>query len=204
MRTAGACNPIQARRRGFTLPELMVAMLAGLALTGTVFMLLIDTVYEQRDGLADTTVEEKAYLLRANITKTLRSMSANMGISPDGTTTVYDSFGNKLGYTSIVFWSPTNGDYVLGTISYNTNSGAVIYTPNIASPSVQSVWMTNSPTKALKQFYFMTSQNIDGSQNNSLVNVVFEMYDNNFSQQGSVNNPTDIYRNFSVQLRNDY
>lgn len=204
MRLTQVLNSAKKARRAFTLPELMIAMVASLAITGTVFMLLVDTVYEQRNGLADTNVEEKAYLLRANITKVLRSMSANQGISGDGLTAVLDSNGNRLGFTSIEFWSPTNGDYVMGTISYDTNSGAVVYTPNAANPSVQTVWMTNSTTKVLTQLLFNTSQNLDSSENNSLVNVTFAMNDNGFSQQGSVNNPTYIYRSFSVQLRNDY
>jgi hypothetical protein len=63
--------------------------------------------------------------------------------------------------------------------------------------------MTNSPTVALTKLYFSTSFNLDGSQNNSLVNVVFQMNDNGFSQQSPINNPASIMRNFSVQMRND-
>jgi len=204
MKTARASNLVRASRQAFTLVELMVALVASIALTGTVFMLLVDTVLEQRNGLADTTVEEKAYTLQANITKCLRCMSANQGMTPDYTSALYDANSNQLGYSSVFVFSPTTNGYITANIRYNSLTGQVTYTPNIAIPSAQTVWMSNSTTAVLPELCFTTSRNLDGSQNSSLVNVVFQMNDNGFSQQSSPNNPTSIYRNFSVQMRNDY
>ena len=202
MKIACANRSIRNSRRGFTLVELMVAMVASIALVGTVFMLLVETVLEQRNGLADTTVEEKAYTLRANLTKTLRSASANQGVTP--TSPVYDGNGTRVGYQGVFVFTPFNGDYIMGSIAYNPSNGLVIYTPNTAIPSVQTVWMSNSPTVVLSKLLFNTSFNLDGSVSSSLVNVLFQMNDNGFSQRGVTNNPASIYRNFSVQMRNDY
>jgi hypothetical protein len=65
------------------------------------------------------------------------------------------------------------------------------------------LWMTNSAAAVLTELYFSTSFNLDGSQNNSLLNVVFQMNDNGFSRQNPTNNPASLFRNFSVQMRND-
>jgi prepilin-type N-terminal cleavage/methylation domain-containing protein len=203
MKTASTRIAARISRRAFTLVELMVAITVGLGLAGTVVLLLLQSATEQRHGFADTTVEEKAYTLQANLTTCLRSMSATMGITPNWPSLLNDSNGNLLGYQSIFLFYPTNGAYISANISYNSSSGQVIYTPNLLTPSTQMVWMTNTATAALTKLYFSSSFNLDGSQNNSLVNVVFQMNDNGFSQQNPTNNPASIFRNFSVQMRND-
>jgi prepilin-type N-terminal cleavage/methylation domain-containing protein len=190
-------------RRAFTLVELLVATAVGSVLGGAVLLLLCQTAAEQRSGLADITVEEKAYIFQADITACLRSMSANQGMTPDYSSGLYDTNGNLLGYRSVFIFYPTNGTYITANISYNSSSGQVAYTTNILDSSTQMVWMSNSATAALTQFCLSASFNLDGSQNNSLVNVLFQMNDNGFSGQNPVNNPTSIYRNFSVQMRND-
>jgi hypothetical protein len=185
----------------FTLVELMFSMAVGLGLAGTVMLLLVQAASEQRNGFADTTVEEQAYILEANITSCLRSMSANQGLTPNYSSGLYSS-GTFLGWQSIFVFAPSNGVYTTASITYNSTTGQVIYAPNVAATG-QIIWMSNSPSAALTELYFNPSANPDGSPNASLVNVAFQMNDNGFSQQGSTNNPTSIFRNFSVQMRND-
>jgi prepilin-type N-terminal cleavage/methylation domain-containing protein len=189
--------------RAYTLVELLVATAVGSIVAGTVLLLLCQTSMEQRSGFADMTVEEKAYLLQANIVSCLRSMSANQGLTPNYTSGLLNSGGNLLGYQSALVFSPSNGAYTTASITYTAASGQVIFTPDVTAPSTQTVWMSNSLTAVLTEFCMSTSFNLDGSQNSSLVNVLFQMNDNGFSQQGATNNPTSIYRNFSVQMRND-
>jgi hypothetical protein len=64
--------------------------------------------------------------------------------------------------------------------------------------------MTNSATLLLTNLVFSTSLNQVGAQNNSLVNVQFEMNDNKYSNQTPTNNIARVLRNFSVQMRNDF
>ena len=189
-------------RRAFTLVEILIAVAVGTVLGGTVLLLLCQTATEQRNGLADMAVEEQAYKLQANVTACLRSMSANQGMTPNYSSGYYDNNGNLLGYQSVFIFYPTNGSYITGNISYNASTGQVAYTTNISESSAQIVWMSNSPTAALTEFCLSSSFNLDGSQNNSLVNVSFQMNDHGFSQQGATNNPASVFRNFSVQMRN--
>jgi type II secretory pathway pseudopilin PulG len=203
MKTVSTHTAARISASAFTLIELMVATAVGIGLAGTVVLLLVQSATEQRNGFADTTVEEKAYTLQANITACLRSMSASMGLTPDYSSGVMNSGGNLLGYQSVSVFYPTNGAYLNASISYNSSSGSVIYTPNVSIPSTRIVWMTNSATAVLTEFYITTSFNPDSSQNNSLVNVLFQMNDHGFSQQPANNNPASIFRNFSVQMRND-
>jgi len=189
--------------RAFTLVELMLSTAVGVGLAGTVVLLLVQTATEQRNGFADTGVEEQAYMLQANLTSCLRSMSANQGLTPDWSSGLYNATGLLLGYKSVFIWYPTNGGYNMASISYNSTSGQVVYTPNVLTPSIQTQWMTNSASVVLTELCFSTSLNLDGSQNNSLVNVLMQMNDNGYSQQNPSNNPASIYRNFSVQMRND-
>ena len=203
MKTASANSTARFSQGAFTLAELMAATAVGLALSGTVVLLLVQTTTEQRSGFSETTVEEKAYMLEANITTCLRSMSANQGLTINYSSSLITN-GITNGYQSVSMFLPTtNGAYMTANISYNSASGQVSYTPNVSTPSIQTVWMSNSSTVMLTELYFNTSYNLDGSQNNSLVNVVFQMNDNGFSQQSPTNNPASIFRNFSVQMRND-
>jgi hypothetical protein len=43
----------------------------------------------------------------------------------------------------------------------------------------------------------------DGSPDNSLINVSFQLDDNGASGQNQTNNPASICRTFSVQMRNN-
>jgi prepilin-type N-terminal cleavage/methylation domain-containing protein len=203
MKPASIAIAHRLSRRGFTLVELLIAITVGIGLSGTVVLLLVQSATEQRNGLADMTVEEAAYTLEGNITACLRSMSANQGLTPNYGSGLLDTNGNLLGYQSVFLFYPSNGTYITASISYNPSSGQVLYTSNTSASSTETLWMTNSPTVALTKLYFSTSFNLDGSQNNSLVNVVFQMNDNGFSQQSPINNPASIMRNFSVQMRND-
>jgi type II secretory pathway pseudopilin PulG len=205
MRTISTNIATRVSKRAFTLVELMVATTVGIGLAGIVVLLLVQSAAESRNGFADTTVEEKAYTLQANITSTLRSMSASMGFNPNYASSPLDTNGNPLinEFQTITVFYPTNGGYIDATISFNPSTGTVIFTPNDAFPAKQVVWMTNSATARLTKFYLAGSQNLDSSQNNSLVNVVFAMNDNGFSQQPANNNPANLYRTFSVQMRND-
>lgn len=189
--------------RAYTLAELLVAMGVGAVLAGAVLLLLCQTATEQRYGLSDMTVEEKAYQLQANLTECLRSMSATMGMTPVWNSVVTTTNGTQLGYQSIDVFYPSNGTYITGNIKYNSGTGQVVFTSNVLAAGTSTVWMSSNSTAALTSFYFNTSYNPDGSQNNSLVNVSFQMSDNGFSQQNPVNNPASLFRNFSVQMRND-
>jgi prepilin-type N-terminal cleavage/methylation domain-containing protein len=195
----------QSHQRAFTLVELMVAMTVAVGLAGTAVLLLVQTGQEQRRGYADTTVEERAYVLQANLTSCLRGMSSGYGITGSSTNTVTDTNGVVYGYTSIYLFKPNSdgSSYTAGKISANLNDGSVIYTPNLSAPGSRIVWMTNSPNVVLRRFYFSSSLNLDGSQNNSLVNVTFQMDDNGYSKQNTAYNIANIYRSFSVQMRCD-
>jgi type II secretory pathway pseudopilin PulG len=188
--------------RAFTIPELLVAMAIGVMLAGTAMAILVQTAVEQRNGLADTTVEQQAYMLESRITGVLRCMSANQGMTPNYSTKVFDGNGNLLGYQSILLFYPSNGDYETATLSYNPALGQVTYVSNTATASPE-IWISNTTSYALGSLYFSTSFNPDGSQNNSLVNVAFQINDNGFSEQGPPNNPANVFRNFSVLMRND-
>src|SRR5580693_2226357 len=107
MKTASSHIAVRRSRRAFTVMELLAAMAVGLGLAGTIMLLLVQTATEQKHGYADTTVEQAA-----NITTCLRSMSANMGITPSYTSVVTDTNGNTLGYQSISMFYPTNGAYI--------------------------------------------------------------------------------------------
>jgi len=204
-------KPVSAnsRRRhstsGLTLVELMIASSIGLILAGSVVLLLIQAAKEQRHGFSDTTVEERAYTLQANIINVLRGSSAGRGVTLVSTTAVVNSVGTTVGYNSIYVFQPnTNGtSFTTGQITVNPANGSVIYVPDITVPASQVVWMTNSAGVVLRQLYFSNNVNLDGSKNNSLVSTTFLMDDNGFSGQNSTNNIANIQRSFVVQMRCD-
>lgn len=191
---------------GFTFVELMVAMSIGLILAGTVVLLLLQAATEQRHGYSDATVEESAYTLQANIINVLRGSSSGLGVTLVPGTEVYNGAGTIVGYNSIYVFKPnSNGtSFATSQITVNTNNGTVIYVPNIAVPANTVLWMTNHTGVVLRQLCFLGSFNLDGSPNNSLVNVSkLQMDDNGYSRQGSTNNIANIQRSFVVQMRCD-
>jgi prepilin-type N-terminal cleavage/methylation domain-containing protein len=203
-------KPVSANLRrkhstsGFTLVELMVASSIGLILAGTVVLLLIQAAKEQRHGFSDTTVEESAYTLQANIINVLRGSSAGLGVTLVPGTEVYS--GPKIiGYNSIYVFTPnSNGtSFATSQITVNTNNGSVVYVPNVAAPASKVVWMTNRTGVVLRQLYFLNGNNLDTSKNNSLVSATFLMDDNGFSGQNLTNNIANIQRSFVVQMRCD-
>jgi prepilin-type N-terminal cleavage/methylation domain-containing protein len=189
-----------ACRRAFTLVELMVAASIGVILAGTAVLLLIQAATEQQRGYSDTTLEERAYTLQANITSWLRSGSSSLGMQPNSATG-----DDTVGYTSIYVFTPNADGSALTTsqISADLVSGAVVYTRDTSAPANQALWMTNSPGVVLRKLNFKKSANLDGSPNANLVNVIFQMDDNGFSRQNATNNVADIERSFSVQMRAD-
>ena len=185
----------------------MIALGVGLPVAGAVVLLLVQAALEQRRGLADTTVDENAYILQARVTSCLRSMSCSGGLTTSNA--VYDAVTSKfLGYQTIngFYANPTNGSFTREQISFNPSSGQAIYTPDMSASANQIVWMTSGQTVALHQLYFNTDDGPDPyslAPNNTLVRVCFEMDDNGYSQQGTTNNLADIKRSFSVQMRSD-
>jgi len=199
MKLISARFSTEVRRGGFSLTELMIAVGVGLPVAGAVVMLLLQASFEQRRGLADTTVEQSAYVLQTRITSCLRSMNS---LTPEYSSGVYDGT-NLLGYQIVyVFHANTNGIPTTERIRFVTNlTGQVIYTPDMAILTNQVMWMSNSPTVVLRQLYFNTSPKMDGSLDSSLIRVCFEMDDNGYSKQSPTNNPADIYRSFAIQMR---
>lgn len=188
--------------RAFTLVELMFAMVIGLAVAGPVLLLLFQTATEQRKGLVSATVEENAYVLESKLAICLHSASSDLGITPDYSSQLTDTNGTGLGfYKSIFFFTVTNGINVRANIKFDSTSGSVVYTPNVLTTAGQSVWMTNGLTTKLTKLWFSPGKNLDGSGDASLVNVILQMDDNGFSNQRT--NTSSVYRNFSVQIRND-
>jgi prepilin-type N-terminal cleavage/methylation domain-containing protein len=171
-------------RRGFTLIEVMVAGFIGCILAVGVIELL----------------------LQAEITSCLRSSSATQGLQPIWSSAVdYPGTTNVMGYTSVDVFAPNgSGGWITGQITFNPTNGLVLYTTNTLVPATQIVWMTNSATMLLTNLVFSPSQTLVGAEYYSLVNVQFQMNDNGYSNQNPTNNIACVFRNFSVQMRNDF
>jgi len=191
--------------RGFTLPEVLVAGSIGVIITGFIMTLLLDSGAEARLGFGVATVEDQAYYLEGQLTRNLRGMSANQGVTPDRSTMCYAGNGAFLGYHGIyAFQLLTNGTSVTEHIVYDPTHGTVTCVTNTAAAATSTViWFTNSANCVVSNLWFNTSVNLDGSDNASLVNVVLEMNDNGYAERNSTNNTAAIYRSFAVQLRGD-
>lgn len=197
------CRP-REHRRAFTIPEVLVGILIGLPVAGTVVFLLLQAGSEQLRGLAGTTVEQSAYRLQANISGCMRGVSCTQGLTPDHTSQLTDGNGNLLGYQKVFVFRPKpDGTYTTEQIRFDSTTGRVVYIPDMSAPTNQVLWMTNSPSVALRQLCFTPSYNPDGSLNSSLVNVRFQMDDNGCSRHSPTNNPANIYRSFAIQMRSD-
>jgi len=217
MRIAPRTTSAQRPRAGFTLPELLIASTVSIILIGSVILLLIQVVREQRTCLACATVEQKAALLQAAICGCLRSNSSGMGVKFADPSLVSDAAGNPLGYQTIQFFlGNPDGSYSTEQISFT--NGAVTYIPDMRSLSSAVQWMTNAPHCVLRQLLFQPECGEGYSMDASLVNIRLEMddggYSSSFSARHTTNatdsiatsfssGPAGIYRSFSVQLRSN-
>jgi prepilin-type N-terminal cleavage/methylation domain-containing protein len=192
-------------QRGFTLTELMVGMVAGLLIAGSMMLLLIQSAREQYRGVADATVEEVTATLQTEIIRCLRGMSANEGVVFSSPAT--NSGAVYQGFQRVVMAHGPVPDYPREDIRFDPQAGTLTYDPNLTITGNERVFL-QSRTNAfmLRNVCFFPSLKPDGSLDNSLVNVVIELDDNRSSRRpgllSSPSYPARVQRTFAVKMRN--
>ena len=113
------------RRAAFTILELWISMAIGTMCLGAVGVLYVTMAKEQRTGLADAVLEQRADDLEDQLTGLIRGMSATqsatLGTANSTNSSIYQ----------VVLLSKGSGA-PQETITYNPTTKAVVYDPNIA------------------------------------------------------------------------
>lgn len=190
------------RRRGFTIPELIIAGAVGMMITGTMMLLLIESAKEQYRGVADATVEEAANDLQSQMIKYLRSMSANEGmVFAQPVTNVGAVFK---GYQRVIVAHGPAPDYPREEIRFDPQANSVTYNPNLSTTNNLQVVLQSRPAAfMLRNLCFLPAWREDGMPDNSLVFVVIELDDNGSSRRTAHANPAHVQRTFAVKMRNN-
>jgi len=187
-------------RRGFTLVELMVAIAIGMVVLGSTMILLLESAKEQKRGLADATVEQAAADLESRLIGYLRVMSAREGII--FSVPAKDTGGNVIGYSSIIGAQGPAPDYPRQQITFDANTGKVLFYANRTLTNAATMIIKNQRNLAVRQACFSPSLKLDGTTDNSLINVLLRLDDNGASGRTLSPNPASVWRTFSVRMRN--
>jgi type II secretory pathway pseudopilin PulG len=190
------------RKSAFTFVEVMIASTIAMVIMGSAVMLLFYTSRESSHNMGATSVEQRAYTLQNTIINTIRGMSAATGMSPDTSTAVTDANGNTVGYKTISMFSQnSSGVSVQSKLYFDDTSNNVVFVPDMTQASTKVFWATNSKYCVVRNLCFQGSQNMDGSPNNALVNVILQMDDNGYSVESTNSNASIVYRTFSVLMK---
>jgi len=187
------------RRLGFTLVELMVALCVGGFVTGAGLLLLLESARESRRGVADAALEAAVNNVQARVIGCLRPMSADEGVifaDP-----LSDADGVFLGFQRIIIARGPAPDHPREELRFEAATGRVVYDPNRSLAGNEVILGQSSPREVLRRVSFWPSLKKDGTPDNALVNVAI-VADDNGSSGRPLPNSANVWRSFSVRMRN--
>ena len=186
------------RRAAFTILELWISMAIGTMCLGAVGVLYVTMAKEQRTGLADAVLEQRADDLEDQLTGLIRGMSATqsatLGTANSTNSSIYQ----------VVLLSKGSGA-PQETITYNPTTKAVVYDPNIAiAGNERTLWASETNSVMLRNLYFSLLMQPGYKPDGTLLTVTMELDDDKASRRhmgttGYVAN--GISRQFTVRLR---
>jgi prepilin-type N-terminal cleavage/methylation domain-containing protein len=176
------CRSKRVQQGGFTLAELMVAASIALLISGTTMLLLLQSAQTNAAVFSDVSLDEAANRLQNGIVSYLRQMpSANFPNSAPPP-------GGMWNYVPSVGPPPAQ-------IAYDANTGTIAYT----STNFQDVLVSTNANISIASCGFYPSFKYDGTGDNTLVNVEFELIHSTFFPTAKTNS---VYRKFSVKIMN--
>ena len=187
-------------RRAFTMLEFLIASGVGALIAGAAILLMVETTKESLRGLADYTVEQQASDLEHKIGRYLRSMSANEGVvffTPSAS-------GGYPGYCRIIVARGPAPDFCREELWFDPDTKMVAYRTNrTQTASEQVIMRSRTNVVVLRNLCFFPSLKSDGTLDNSLVNVVFDLDEDGASGRHANTTPARIQRTFAVKMRNN-
>jgi hypothetical protein len=183
----------------FTLVEVMMASgIASLA-TGAGLLLLLESARESRRGFADATLESRVNEIQTRIIGCLRPMSADEGVIFAEPLT--DQDGAILGFQRIIIARGPAPDYPREELRFESVNGRAIHDPNRAISGNEVTVGQSTPGAVIRRVCFWPSLKKDGTPDNSLINVSITADDNGSSGR-PLPNPANVWRTFTVRMRN--
>jgi len=186
-------------RLGLTLPELLIASVIGIAVSGAILVLVIETAQQQRQGLADASLLQRAGMLEDQLGEIIRSMSASE------TASLTDKVDSAPFYERVVFAKGKAPDWPREEVRFNPATLTVTHDPDIGQGGDEIVLFSSTQTVKLRQLYFFISMKPGGIPDGATLNVIIELDDDGFAGRrnpdGSIK-PTSVLRTFTVRMRN--
>lgn len=190
-------------RTGFTLVEVLIASSLGVLVSGAVMVLFLETARENYRALADQGVEHAASLLQDRILAHLRSMSARAGLVYRAPVIQEEV---AVGYRRVTASRGMPPDFPREELQFDSVGGRMLYfkdASNTNSENATVLLQSKVGSYRLREACFFPSLKIDGTPDNSLVNVILVLDDDGSSRSRPTGNPISVERTFSVRLRND-
>ena len=186
------------RRAGFTIIELWVSLAIGTLCLGAVGFLYVTMAKEQRSGLADAVLEQRADDLEDKLSTLIRGMSATQAATL-GTASATN--GN---IDQVVLLSKGNGS-PQETITYSPTKRCVVYNSNIGVAGNETVlWKSETNSVILKDLHFSLLMQPGYKPDGTLLAVTMDFDDDKASRlhmgtSGFI--ASTISRQFTVRLR---
>ena len=192
-----------ARPRGFTLPELMVAVSIAMLISGTTMLLLVQSAQTNASVFSDASLEEAANLLQSKIASHVRTMGGGGGAQAAIYTNLTGSVAPPgLFYVLRVPYTLTGiGNVAMEQIRYDPNAGTISYVSNYAAAScIPEILLATNANVRVGTFGFFPSikGNGDNTLDNSLANVNVELIHTTYFPKTKTN---IVWRTFSVRMR---
>lgn len=193
-------NRARTAVRGFTIPEIMISSVIGLAVAGAIVVLTMETVWEQRRGMVDAALMRDAGVIQDQVTRWLRTMSRTDGVTFGDP----DNEAPEL-FRRIVAAKGGFPDWPREELIFQSDAMTLIRDPDRARNGDEQVVFESSPVVKLRQIFFFPSMKEGGVPDASTVNVLLELDDDGLAGRrhpdGSPRR-TEVIRTFSVSLRN--
>jgi hypothetical protein len=166
---------------------------------GSLALIMVQTAVEQRQGLAQASLEQEANHVVDRLAVLLRSMSASESAL----------FGNPLTsnpnyYRRLIVAQGESASQPREEILFVANLNCLLHRSDVTRTNVV-VLSAPSATSVLRDLYFYPSFKNDGSLDSTTLNVALRVDDNGYGGRRSplgTSRPFSVSRYFAVKMRN--
>lgn len=187
--------------RAFTLVEMVFAASLGTLVMGGLLVLIVEVNKEQRRGMTDCTLEIQAGLAQDKLTRIIHSMSAGESVILSDPIATGSTF-----FRRVILAEGQAPTYPREELIYSTNAFTLTHDQNRSTTGDEVTLVRSNAMYLLRNCYFYISMKVDGSPDNSAVNVYLEFDDNYFAGRKNTSRQpikTKVTRTFTVKMRNN-
>lgn len=186
--------------RASSIVEIMIASTIAIMATGSLLMLVVQVGKEQRQTLAEASLQQDAGIVQDKLSILLRQMSVTESV-------IYtDAVTGQPGlYRKIIMAKGEAPDFPREEVWFDPNALTLYHDPDRnTSGNTLTMFGTNN-LAVIRNLYFYPSMKASANPDSTTVNMILEVDDNgNAGELDEAGNPSrvSIFRYFTIKLRN--